>query len=562
MKDLKIGRVVVLLLMLALALGAWAQDDSIWPESCTSILVGRKASTDGSAMTCHSCDGPYRTWLKMEPAQKHAEGAMRKVYWGTMHTETAWDQGGITEKGEIPQVAETYGYLNVCYPCLNEKQLAIGETTVGGRKELRNDEGLFVIEELQRIALERCTTAREAIALIGQLVAEYGYGDSGECLTFADKKEIWHFEIYGSGLTETSAVWAAVRIPDDHVAVSANIPRISRLDLENPDWYMASENVHRIAQENEWWNPDSSEFVFWKAYSGRKPYSIREFYVLSTLAPSANLTMEMEELPFSVKPDEKVSVRDVMNFYRETYEGTEWDMTRNLMVEKRRRRGEPEPEEGAEPEMIKSPIANPWMGRDMRTLVNTLKPGTTERQRAIAIAGCSYSQIVQIRDWLPDAIGGVAWFSFDNPGQSPRIPIFAGTKSLPRAFQICGQHGYREDAAIWRFRKANRLATLRWSRLRGDIEGAVQEFEDKAFDELPMIEKHAVELYKQWEKEEKARQKAREAAEKAGVEYEEEEVTPEYQAYLTRYTDHFARAAMSKWQEMGERFWGYFNFGF
>ncbi|MCK5146418.1 C69 family dipeptidase [bacterium] len=525
-------------------------------------MVGKKASTDGSAITAHSCDGPYRTWLKFEQANDYAEGAMRKINWGTMHTETAWEERGILEKGEIPQVAHTYAYMNVCYPCMNEKQLAIGETTFGGRKELKNDEGLFVIEELQRIVLERCTTAREAIKLIGRLVAEHGYGDSGECLTFVDKKEIWHFEIMGAGFTEVSAVWAAVRIPDDHVAVSANICRISKLELDKVDWYMASENVYRIAEENEWWNPDSSEFIFWKAYSGRKPYSIREFYVLSTLAPSANLDMEMEELPFSIKPDNKVSVRDVMKFYRETYEGTEWDMTRNFIVEKHRPRGAPEPEEGTPPEMVKSPIANPWMTRYMRNLVNTLKPETAERQRTIAIAGCSYSQIIQVRDWLPDEIGGLAWFSFDNPGQSPRIPIYAGTLSLPKSFEICGQHQYREDAAIWKFRKANRLSSLRWGRFREDIEGAVQEFEDKAFDELSMVEEKALDLYKQWKKEEKKRDKAREKALEAGEEYEDEEIVPEYKKYLTRYTDHFARAAMSKWEEMGQMFWAAYNFGF
>ncbi|NIS13188.1 MAG: peptidase, partial [Gemmatimonadetes bacterium] len=129
------------------------------------------------------------------------------------------------------------------------------------------------------------------------------------------------------GPLEPGAVWAAVRIPDEHVGVSANIPRISTLDLDDPDHYMASDNVYSLAEEFGYWDPDSGEeFKFWKAYSGRRPYSTREFYVLSTLAPSLNLTMDMEELPFSVKPDEKVSIQQVLAYYRETYEGTELDM--------------------------------------------------------------------------------------------------------------------------------------------------------------------------------------------------------------------------------------------
>ena len=204
-----------------------------YPESCTSIMVGRQATTDGSVITCHSCDGNYRTWLEIVPARTFEKGAMHSVLWGTLHTEIAWDTRNVTRKGEIPEVEKTYSYMSVAYPCLNEKQLAIGETTFNGRRELRNEEGLFLIEELQKIALERCTTAREAIMLIGRLAEEYGYGDWGECLTFADPKEVWHFEITGSGPGEPGAIWAAQRIPDDHLVISANISRIAAIDFND-----------------------------------------------------------------------------------------------------------------------------------------------------------------------------------------------------------------------------------------------------------------------------------------------------------------------------------------
>jgi hypothetical protein len=233
------------LLLFSSGLQEKAQDNE-WRDvefGCTSIQVGKLASTDGSVITCHTCDGNYRTWVKMEPPAEHFEGAMAKVYTGLMHTETSWDLRGITEKGEIPQVKKTYAFLNTAYPNMNEHQLAIGETTIGGKRELRNKDGMFMIEELERIALQRCTTARDAIRLIGKLVKEYGYGDGGECITIADTKEVWHFEIFGEGLLKKGAIWAAVRIPDDHIGISANIPRISELDLDNPDRYMASENV-------------------------------------------------------------------------------------------------------------------------------------------------------------------------------------------------------------------------------------------------------------------------------------------------------------------------------
>ena len=177
----------------------WHPDDENYAESCTSIMVGKKASTDGSVMTAHSCDSNYRTWLTMEESKTYKDGK-QPIYWGMLHTEEHDDLRNLEVKGYItaPETP-TYRFLNVAYPCMNEKQLAIGETTTVGRKELKRKDGLFMIEELERVALERCSTAREAIALMGALAEEYGYADGGECLTVADKKEVWHFEIYGNG---------------------------------------------------------------------------------------------------------------------------------------------------------------------------------------------------------------------------------------------------------------------------------------------------------------------------------------------------------------------------
>lgn len=503
-----------------------------YPESCTSIMVGRLASTDGSVMTAQSCDGNYRTWVNIVPGKKYKKGTTTTIYHGILHNETPWDMRRVNVAGEIPQAEETYTYLNTAYPCLNEKQLAIGETTIGGRPELFNSEGMFLIENLERLALERCTTAREAIQLIGKLVKEYGYCDRGECLTFADPKEVWHFEIFGEGPLEIGAVWAAVRIPDDHVGISANIPRIGELDLDNPDFYMASENVFTVAEEMGWWDPSCGEpFKFWKAYSGRTPFSTREFFVLSTMAPSLNLDLKAEELPFTVKPDKKVSVRDIMAYYRQTYEGTDFDMTKNLLVKKSQKRDE----------LIKSSIASPWMSRDMYQLLDALKPGVVDLKRTIAIAACSYSEVLQLRDWLPDPIGGIAWFSFDNPGQSPRIPIFAGVTELPPSFERCGQHRFRMDSACWAFRRANRLATVKWGITKRYIDGAVQEFEERAFNDLPDLEKKALEIYKA------------EGSNPDGKKLRE---------YLTKYTNDFARATMHKYVELGDQFWTMFARGF
>ncbi|MBE0678953.1 MAG: C69 family dipeptidase, partial [Bacteroidales bacterium] len=217
-------------------------------------MVGRLASTDGSVMTSHTCDGRYRTWLEVVPAMKFERDTVHHVYWGTLQTEAAWDMTNVTRKGEIPEVKSTYAFLSTAYPCLNEKQLAIGETTIYGRKELINTDGLFLIEELEKIALQRCTTARQAIALIGSLAEQYGYGDMAECITIADPKEVWQLEIAGSGPGKPSSLWVAQRIPDDHVGIAANIPRISDVKFNDPDHFMTSSELRKKAKELGYWD--------------------------------------------------------------------------------------------------------------------------------------------------------------------------------------------------------------------------------------------------------------------------------------------------------------------
>jgi len=509
-------------------------NDPFFGESCTSIMVGKQASTDGSVITSHTCDGRYRTWLRWEKAQKFEKGAKAKIYKGLLKTETAWDMRNVKEVGEIPQVKETYAFLNTAYPCLNEKQLAIGETTIVGPKSLVNEKGMFQVEELEKIVLQRCTTAREAIKLIGKLIKEYGYGDWGECLTIADKHEVWQIEMFGEGDKKIGGVWVAQRVPDDHVAISANISRIAELDLDNEDYYMASENVFKVAKKLKRWD-GKEPFKFWKAYGGnKKPFMIREYFVLKTLAPSLNLSFDAEELPFSVKPEKKVSVRDVIALYRETYEGTKWDMTQNLKVIKKKYNKE---DEVVGVVTLKAYNAHPWPTGDNRRLYNSLKKGTVEYQRTVAVAWCSYSFVTQLRDWLPDEIGGRVFFSFDNPAQSPRIPIYSGSTQLPESFNYCGQKRYREDATIWNYRKANKLATLRWQITKKGMMKDVEYFENKAFEDGEVLEAKISKMIKDGK-------------------------VDEAKVLLNKYTKDFTGATFLRWKELEKEYWHKFGLGF
>ena len=246
------------LLLLALAsIIASAQDNSFEYDpitdgmECTSITVGKKASADGSVITSHTDDSHRtRTNMLVEKAADHKKGEMVTMYkrqWAKK-VEGKMDKYENIEIGEIPQVNHTYQFLNTAYPCVNEKQLAIGESTFSGRPELKSDEGLIDCQRLCMLMLQRCTTAREAIIMAGDLLEKYGWNDAGECLTIADKNEVWHFEVLGPGKGKVGAVWAAQRVPDDHISVNANASRIRRIDLNDKDFFMASKNVYSLAE--------------------------------------------------------------------------------------------------------------------------------------------------------------------------------------------------------------------------------------------------------------------------------------------------------------------------
>ncbi len=514
-----LGWACALLILVSLS---WAPASRIIPQeeafefdACTSIIVGKLASADGSTMTSHSCDSATdRTWINVVPRKTYRAGEMCKLYFESKRTKGPDDPDRL-DIGEIPQVSETYAFINTAYPVMNEHQLAIGETTFGGKRELKSDEGLIDCPELYRLVLERAKTAREAIRIADRLTKEYGYIDYGECFTFADPDEVWHFEILGPGKGKKGAVWAAVRIPDEQVGVSANASRIRRIDIEDPEKYMASDNVFSLAQEMGWWSPDSGEpFEFCYAYASRRSMGSRrrEWRVLSRLAPDLDLDPNGENFPFSVKPEKKLSVGDVLEVFRDTYQDTDFDMTRSLTSTSRKG------------EVIKSPVASPFLNREWLDLLKV------PRERTICCARATYLQVTQSRGWLPDPIGGVVWLGYDNPATTPHTPFYCGISQMPASYMVDGRWGFRRDCAWWAFRRVSQLALLRWQAMTRDIARVWQEIESQAFEDQDRIEQEALQIYKK----DPGRAKV----------------------FLTEYSHKLAEGAVEAYWKLGDELWG------
>lgn len=455
------------------------------PDKCTIVTVGRKASADGSVMTSHTCDSHRtRAWFDITPAKKHAKGSMETMTHRTDDDSLAMPAYKYVPIGEIPQVEITNGFINTAYPCMNDQQLGIGESTFGGRSSLKSDSGLIDCEQLVKLMMERCKTAREAIRLGGELTKKYGWIDEGECLSIIDPKEAWHFEIVGPGKGNLGSIWAAQRVPDDHVCANANASRIRQIDLGNPDYFMASENVFTVAQDSGWWDPQSGSFEFCYAYDpeGRTSFAAtrREWRIFDLVAPSLKLHPNSENFPFSVKPDTLVTLEKMVQIFQDYYEGTDYDMTKNLTWVT---------EEG---KTEISPLANPFMPYDMNKLFKINGGWGWLGERTIARWYTMYATILQVRGWLPNEIGGVAWMALDNVATSIYVPLYCSVTDVSKYYKTPGRvNGYTHDSGWWAFNRLGTLTAQRWGDMRHDVTAVWKPLQNELFENQKNVDAEA-----------------------------------------------------------------------
>ena len=515
------------LLCFSLFLFAHDKDRPDWvggrPDGCTTITVGKTASDGGWVSTSHTCDSHRtRSWFDIQPAQTHAPGAKRLLVMRTTNDSLAMPAYKHIPTGEIPQVEKTHGYINTAYPCMNDHQLAVGESTFGGRESLQSEEGRIDCQMLNRLMLERCTTAREAIEMARDLLAEYGWNDAGECLTIADTKEVWHFEVVGPGAGNVGAIWAAQRVPDGHVSVNANASRIRTVDMDNPDYFLYSDNLTQVAQDSGWWSPEDGPFEFCYAYDpgGRKSMAARrrEWRVFDLLAPSLNLDPNGQDFPFSIKPDTLVSMSDLVTCFRDYYEGTEFNFVKNITVTDDSGR------------TILSPLANPFMPYDMNKVFDINGGWGWRGERTIARWYTMYATITQSRDFMPNEVGGVVWMAIDNVANSIYVPLYCSITDVAKPYKVPGRvNGYNRNSAWWAFNRLGTLAAQRWGDMRHDLAEVWYPWQDELFANQKFVEERALELLQQ---------------------------DPEQaRAYLTDYGIEWGNKVVEKAWELGDFLW-------
>lgn len=481
--------------------------------ACTVIVAGKKATKDGSVIVSHSDAGPDCR-VHIVPGQKFKEGALCPVYWGMVESGRPLGDYGDT-LGFIPQVRETYTYFQSAYPQMNEHQLAIAESTTSQREELKLDlescKQIMTIEQAQAFALQRCKTAREALDLITYLLETYGFRPScvgeSEDLVIADPNEAWVLEVFsvGNGWEPESgkpgAIWAAQRVPDEHVLMIPNWSIIREIHIEDTANFRASSNYMQEAIDRGWYDAESGKaFIwqdvysplprewatsrFWLFYSQVAP-NLKEWpdrYTKDPFAGDEQYIQYVEPLsiyPFSVKPEEKISVQDVMDFQRSTFEGTIYDKENAPVWYYPNDKGE----------LVKSAHATPFPTKDMRKVLGI------NMRRNVARARGEYGMIAQLRSWLPDALGGIYWFYVDNAYTSAYVPMYSGITEVDESFKTYDPSEFSDNSYRWAVDFVDNLLYLRWQDAVKDLHEARDPMEQAFFDEQEKVDQNFMKLY-------------------------------------------------------------------
>ncbi len=491
----------LLFLLLVGFLPAWA---------CTSMMVTKGASVDGSVMITYTCDGEFHPHLSYSPAEDFPAGDSLEI--------KTW---GGEVRGKIPQVEHTFAVVDL----MNEHQVVIGESTFDGREELQNPEGLLGYWDLMHLALQRSETAREAIEVMTGLVAAYGYRSTGESFSIGDPHEVWYMEMIGPGPGNEGAHWVALRVPDGYLTAHANKARIGSLPPDDPDNCLYSPNVISFAIEEGYFDPAGGQpFRYCDAYCPDTPASQRYaggrvWSLYRRAAPSLDLSpayMRAEEgaepYPLWVKPDEKLTVEDVFALMRDHYEGTPYDMTQGIDA---------------------GPYGNPYRWRPLFWEVDSTK---YMWERPISTQQTGFSFVSQSRAWLPDPIGGVFWYGLDDTYFTCYTPLYCGINDLPKSYTRGSLKKFSWDSAWWVFNFVSNIANLRYADMIKDIQVVQSDLEGTAFLLQPAVEQAACTIA---------------------------ENNPDLLAtYLTNYSVSQAEAVVADWKELGEDLLTKYNDGY
>ncbi len=375
---------IIALLPFVLALAGLAAAAASRDGECFTVLVGRKASADGSVIVAHNEDDRGDIIVNLRKIQARDYGAPRKVDLGNgaFYETDGRTAGFLWIEATTQEFADSFvndpGVLITSDSC--PSRVAAEDYTDGGIGWM-----------LRRLMAEKATSAREAVRIAGGLIEKYGYRSSGRTYSIADKKEAWMLAVV------RGRHWYAERVPDDEVAVIPNHYTIRAIRPDDPDHFMGSPDIVEYAAKNGWYDAaKDGAFDFKKAFerpSNRElaadGNALRHWRGLSLLT---GRTWELgRDYPFSVKPGKKVTAEALMAILRDHYEGTEYDATDGYRT-----------------------------GTPNRTKFRTICTATTID-----------AFIVSLGAKRPEPLSVSIWLAMGKPDTTVFMPLYYGVESLP-----------------------------------------------------------------------------------------------------------------------------------
>jgi dipeptidase len=360
---------------------SFGQNESVPDLNCYTIIVGKDASADGSVLLAHNEDDPGELLIDIHKTERGFIDTLNEI--NKSHFIKNIDETFRCLWIEIPGQQYADGFLN---------EFGVAICSDGSQSKESNKTG-EVGYYLRKTLAERAKSAREAVNLAGKIIKQYGYSYSGRTYCIADPDEAWILEVV------KGKHWIARRLPDDEIAVIPNYYVIQEVDLSDTVNYLGSPDLINYAAANGWYDPgEENKFIFRSAYGDSlRQHSIRniarKWIVLNHFSEKQYAVNA--ELPFSFKPENQVTVKELFQVLRNHYEGTEFEMRSD--------------NNGGNPHANK-----------ILTICSEYN---------------QYSFIVQLRSRMPNEVGNLIWFAPRRPCIQPYIPIYFGVKRIPGRFE-------------------------------------------------------------------------------------------------------------------------------
>lgn len=420
-------------------------------EACTSVLVGKDASEDGSTMIARNED-MGTAWSKhfyVREANKNEQKFESKG--NGFSLELPKEQLKYTATPEWDVSEGLYEEAGI-----NSKQVAMSATESTTIKEsiLEIDplvEGGIAEDAMLTVVLPYIESAKGGVERLGEIVEEKGAAEANG-IAFSDNEEVWYME------TLSGHHWVAARIPDDSYAVVANTITIQEIDWDDSENYLYSKGLQEFITDNDLADnlEEASMREIFADTADDSQYNIPRILSGQKMLTDSDVKIDDETFELFQKSDDPITARDIADILGSHFNDTEYD---------------------------------------------TFGGEKSDAFRPISVPNTMESHILQIRNDVPEEISGIHWLAMGVVSTSNYIPFYSGISETPKEYQQ-GTDEPDQTSAYWNYRTTNALTNPYYNEFKSELVMPVQEeVWDHMYESVEKIDKEASKMLEKDSKE-------------------------------------------------------------